>query len=193
MKLTRIFVHPNPFMPAPSSPPETTSITPLGIPTLREFCMRKLVVMSRTPAQAGAPESQFEVEYGLPTRGDPATFTAFRALGACIPGSVAESGDDAETDDISGVSVCPSPLHQGEQGEPLFVEHAVERFVWADHASGWGGKCPVRWRGCQRGCLDFLEPLAVLDEEASHEGEVPPIALHEPGELLLDNLDGFDD
>ena len=36
--------------------------------------------------------------------------------------------------------------------------HVEQRFTWERRIAGLdvGGAVPVRWRGCQRGCLDFL-------------------------------------
>ena len=46
----------------------------------------------------------------------------------------------------------------------MFVRPAEERFTWEDVIAGvrvageGGGGVPVRWRGCSRGCLAFLDP-----------------------------------
>ena len=36
--------------------------------------------------------------------------------------------------------------------------HVEQRLTWERRIAGLdvGGAVPVRWRGCQRGCLDFL-------------------------------------
>ena len=38
--------------------------------------------------------------------------------------------------------------------------HVEQRFTWERRIAGVdvGGAVPVRWRGCQQGCLDFLCP-----------------------------------
>ena len=38
--------------------------------------------------------------------------------------------------------------------------HVEQRLTWERRIAGLdvGGAVPVRWRGCQRGCLDFLCP-----------------------------------
>lgn len=72
-----------------------------------------------------------------------------------------------------GLSVCPSPVHRTEDGDwvdgrvPVYVRHAEERFTWEREIAGTdvkaecgGAGVPVRWRGCLRGCLDFLDPGA---------------------------------
>ncbi|RDX47172.1 hypothetical protein OH76DRAFT_1354879 [Lentinus brumalis] len=83
-----------------------------------------------------------------------------------------------EEDEITGVSVCPSLRHRAADGSwldgrvPVFVRHAEERWTWQAEiagvrvgAEGVGGVgVPVRWRGCSRGCLSFLDPPAPVPE-----------------------------
>jgi hypothetical protein len=59
---------------------------------------------------------------------------------------------------ITGIGTCPNPEHGQEKR--VFVLHAEQRFTWERRIAGLdvGGAVPVRWRGCQRGCLDFLCP-----------------------------------
>ena len=89
---------------------------------------------------------------------------------------------------ITGISVCPSPRHRAADGSwldgrvPVFVRHAEERWTWQEEiagvrvgAEGVGGVgVPVRWRGCSRGCLAFLDPPA--------PGPVPSPGSEEPEE-----------
>ncbi|KAJ3723281.1 hypothetical protein C8R42DRAFT_665798 [Lentinula raphanica] len=68
----------------------------------------------------------------------------------------------SDSDDITGVGFCPSPHHKQEGEElnrTLFYQHVEERFTWENVIAGVGslGEIPVRWRGCRRGCLDFLD------------------------------------
>ncbi|RPD58859.1 hypothetical protein L226DRAFT_555043 [Lentinus tigrinus ALCF2SS1-7] len=74
--------------------------------------------------------------------------------------------------EITGISVCPSPRHRADDGSwldrrvPVFVHHAEERWTWQEEIAGvrvgpggvGGVGVPVRWRGCSRGCLAFLDP-----------------------------------
>jgi hypothetical protein len=95
-----------------------------------------------------------------------------RALAACAPGWVAKrpavasavgeaspvlTGKDGVRLDAG---VCPSPRH-GRARAAFFV-HAEERTSWESVVGGMTvTPTPVRWRGCSRGCLDFLdEPAA---------------------------------
>ena len=119
-----------------------------------------------------------------------------------LPAGDPPSIKDLEPEEITGSSVCPSPDHRDEGGswlgdrEPVFVRPAEERFTWEDviadvrvGGEGIGGAgVPVRWRGCSRGCLRFLDPVrpvpghgeespsdadvdALLPEEAPEGGE----------------------
>ncbi|KAJ8086404.1 hypothetical protein PM082_005227 [Marasmius tenuissimus] len=70
---------------------------------------------------------------------------------------------------VTGRGTCPSPIHSDSPS--IFVVPAEERFTWEHTVAGVShlGHVPIRWRGCQRGCLDFLdeksrEPPANLPE-----------------------------
>ena len=64
---------------------------------------------------------------------------------------------------VTGIGHCPSHKHHDHDGgrfnSGVFVHHAEERYTWEPIIAGIrvGGYVPVRWRGCQQGCLDFLE------------------------------------
>jgi hypothetical protein len=49
----------------------------------------------------------------------------------------------------------------------VFVQHVEERFTWVNSIAGikLGGLAPLRWRGCGRGCLEFLNSTAVTVKE----------------------------
>jgi hypothetical protein len=49
----------------------------------------------------------------------------------------------------------------------VFVHHAEEVYTWENHIASVnvGGYVPLRWRGCQKGCLDFLHPGVQYDRE----------------------------
>jgi hypothetical protein len=88
-------------------------------------------------------------------------------LSLCVPGSIETPEYDPAgcvvADGVTGIGVCPSPYHR----KSVYVRHAEERYTWEETVAGVniGGAVPVRWRGCQWGCLDFL------DEEGRGEGE----------------------
>ncbi|KAH9926331.1 uncharacterized protein BXZ73DRAFT_49550 [Epithele typhae] len=75
------------------------------------------------------------------------------------------------SEDTTGSGVCPSPRHRDgdlwlDGREPVFVHPSEERFTWEDMVAGVsvggegvvGAGVPLRWRGCSRGCLAFLDP-----------------------------------
>ncbi|KIP02840.1 hypothetical protein PHLGIDRAFT_122119 [Phlebiopsis gigantea 11061_1 CR5-6] len=70
-----------------------------------------------------------------------------------------EDDEDADAETHSGVGTCVSPAHEGTR--TVFVRHAEERLTWeaviAGQDVGIVGGVPVLWRGCSRGCLDFLD------------------------------------
>ncbi|KAI0365173.1 hypothetical protein BV20DRAFT_1004514 [Pilatotrama ljubarskyi] len=115
--------------------------------------------------------------------------------------------DDNEPDPPA-LSVCPSPLHHGQFRVPVFVQPAEERWTWEEEiagvrvgAEGVGGVgVPVRWRGCGRGCLSFLDPesevAAVSEGGVGEEGGRAGVALDGNGggdvevDVEMDELEG---
>jgi len=87
-------------------------------------------------------------------------------LSTCVPYSVdpEESPTSAVNpwSNVTGVGHCPSPRHRiprrAQFGSDVFVRHAEERYTWEPVIAGIrvGGPVPLRWRGCQWGCLDYL-------------------------------------
>jgi len=121
-------------------------------------------------------------------------------LNVCIPGSIdvddthvshvssdnqpqeLASSTQSEDSEVTGIGTCPSPRHflqvdgTGREGKGwVFVKHAEERLTWEERIAGVavGGTVPVKWRGCQWGCLDFLDPNETEGngEEEGEEGE----------------------
>ena len=64
--------------------------------------------------------------------------------------------DDTWWSSITGIGSCPSPRHSTQH---LYIQHAEERFSWEQTIASvdLGELVPVRWRGCQWGCLDYLD------------------------------------
>ena len=76
------------------------------------------------------------------------------------------------------------------------MRHAEERFTWEHHVAGVsvGGAVPLLWRGCQWGCLDFLD-----ESEPHHSADVEmedvQVEINEDQEavqLVTFSSDGFD-
>ncbi|KAJ3931683.1 MAG: hypothetical protein NXY57DRAFT_1006319 [Lentinula lateritia] len=78
----------------------------------------------------------------------------------------------SDLDEVTGVGFCPSPRHRhhGPNGltSSLCYQHTEERFTWESTIAGVEnlGEIPVRWRGCLKGCLGFLD---VGDEDQDVE------------------------
>ncbi|KAF5316599.1 hypothetical protein D9619_006264 [Psilocybe cf. subviscida] len=110
---------------------------------------------------------------------------------------LANDADAATLEDesriITGTGVCPNPAHGLIPS--VFVHHAEERFTWETSTpvvATLGGAVAVRWRGCMRGCLDFLEPARPkVVEVTPSDGALPPETQRtEAGEAEVEmNLD----
>ncbi|KAI0351872.1 hypothetical protein OH77DRAFT_1429165 [Trametes cingulata] len=193
--------HPTPPPPRPLTVLEAAYALPLteehglGPSVLATFraCVPAAVAKPPTAEQLAGPtkvrrdEGQRDVHSALreDVFGGPGT----RAVRA---GSLANTGrtggpskasalasEDEDEADPPALSVCPSPAHQGQARVPVFVQPAEERWTWEEvvagvrvGAEGVGGVgVPVRWRGCGRGCLDFLDPQPEEPTSAVREGE----------------------
>src|ERR1700722_4147815 len=162
------------------------SIHPLPrVIPLIELCFRVLLsrYMSeeqeqRTKDNPGIPELKSTVlaaRYPLPLTGWRIPPPLEEVLDTCAPGSIPISASSrcidyhsrlADDHGITGLGVCPSPQHGAHK--EVFVRHAEERYTWERIVAGVnvGGAVPVLWRGCQWGCLDFLD---VPDVAEQHE------------------------
>jgi hypothetical protein len=117
------------------------------------------------------------MHYPLPLEGWDIPQPLRATLETCVPGStdlrtpgyLPPSTDESV---ITGISVCPSPQHHHRT---VFARHAEERFTWEHRVAGVnvGGAVPLRWRGCQWGCLSFLGGETELNnDEDREEGDV---------------------
>jgi len=118
-----------------------------------------------------------------------------KALDVCLPGSVYDLGDeDAEDsqcndDNITGLGRCPC-ARKGKAGEGygVFVRHAEERYSWESKIGTVevGARVPMRWRGCNWGCLEFLDEVPRgTSDDGTEEAAVRPLELG--GELDFDD------
>lgn len=101
-------------------------------------------------------------------------------------------------------SPCPSPRHlyEGEHGEGrrvVFLKPEEVRYEWtAVPGTGGGELYPVRWEGCSRGCLDFLEEAEEEEEEEAAwgvpelAGKLQAVALEQDSSKKEEEEDGFD-
>ncbi|KAK0488688.1 hypothetical protein IW261DRAFT_1440992 [Armillaria novae-zelandiae] len=192
MKLTKLTLIGNPWKQAPDQSPrpisETRHILPQVIP-LSELCLRSLL----SPLSPG--QTVLERYYDLPLAEDKYDITDRKLwpsigphlksiLVACVPNSVYV---DPDLPQVSGAGTCGCGC--------IFVQHAEERFTWESIVAGFDlgerAKVPVRWRGCQWGCLNYLEGSQGEEEELptevlSDEDVVRPI---EVGQGQLDFSD----
>ncbi|KAJ7601080.1 hypothetical protein C8J56DRAFT_25705 [Mycena floridula] len=191
MSIERLVVIPNPFI-QPTSPSFLTSARQVStfthlfprVISLFELCLRKLL----SPSSIGGPlmlrqayETPLECQDPVP----PPDKKRFRhrippaihsVLDACDPGSVYVDEEEpighqagrSDYFEVTGIGKCPNPLHDSKvsPGAGIFVMHAEEAFSWESCVAGCriGEAIPVKWRGCSRGCLDFLVPHSDGDE-----------------------------
>ncbi|KAG5647442.1 hypothetical protein DXG03_009372 [Asterophora parasitica] len=174
---------------APTSRRLVSTTTPLlpRIPPLVELLYRVLL----SPLHHAPNETVLEHHYSLPLseNSEPGTRQSNdipshirTVLHHCLPGSVyleeADTTGSGSSHLVTRIDQCPSPRHQ-QQGTPrVFVRHAEERFTWEKTIANVdvGGLVPVRWRGCELGCLDFLNPL-----EESTQPDTPGIDIIDAG------------
>lgn len=170
-KLTKLIVLPNPFLPETVSRVSETRHLGSRVPPLTELALR---VLLSPPVATWPPEvvrdTVLEHHYMLPIPTGafwrPISSPVRRTLAACVPGAITTDQDimspkttnQEVVDEVTGAGRCPNPVHGDAQA--VFVQHLEERFTWVDTIAGikLGGVVPLRWRGCERGCLDFLDP-----------------------------------
>lgn len=174
--LTKLIVLPNPFLPEPMDAIRVSATSQNGspVPPLTELALRVLLAPPTFPSPK---ETILEDEGDLPICTGP-TYRPIseplrHILSTCVPGSVVpehpilptEGTTREKQDQVTGIGRCPNPVHG--RNKSVFVRHVEERFTWVDSIAGirLGGLAPLRWRGCGRGCLDFLNPKTVITEE----------------------------
>jgi hypothetical protein len=113
------------------------------------------------------PSSPFNVTSGKQQFPYPIPPHLRKILSTCVRYSVDPEEPSTSLDDpwsmVTGIGHCPSPRHRdpdrGQFNSGVFVRHAEERISWEPIIAGIsvGGNAPVLWRGCQWGCLDYLD------------------------------------
>ncbi|KAH6915872.1 hypothetical protein BKA70DRAFT_1139760, partial [Coprinopsis sp. MPI-PUGE-AT-0042] len=183
LSLQMLQVSPNPFMEKPDTNSDFKPVTPSTylfpdpVPSLVELTCRILV---SPPPPSFTPEGQPPQEtllslrdrenlYGLPPN---LAYDLNACVPDCIPTAAPMSqGEDDEEKHVTGIGKCPNPSHGPEAQS--FVRHAEERFSWEMRVGGLliGGEVPLRWRGCCRGCLSFLDGQRVEMDKPRMEFE----------------------
>lgn len=198
MKIDKLMVNPNPFLPEPASDP---SCPPLGrrrsmtrlhslrqealsrpkpvlsrvmltlarVPPLTELSLRLLLA----PSETTPSHTVLADYYGLPLS-DQWTIppNVRHTLMDAVPGALRPrkrfTVDTLTREDQRASGTATCP-NPGHKGR-AFVKHASERFSWERRIAGVdvGGAVPLRWRGCLGTCLDFLDE-AMRGENESEE------------------------
>ena len=155
----------------------TTNFSSL-VPPLTEICLRKLLC----PLQGTSSGSVLSEYYGIPLHwGVPENLRA--VLAENVPG-IFKSADIPPEPRSRGrrpsqsMGTCANPVHKNR----IFVKHAVERYTWERRIAGVdvGGTVPLRWRGCMRTCLGFL------DEDVSEANEMEAQFMDASDEMDMD-------
>ena len=170
-KLETLNIFPNPFRPPPSKGigrPISETIRPAShVPRLSEMLLRFLLSSPDPSDSSRARKTKLEEYAVLPlaTGHDhrPIPRHLAHTLANCVPGSITVADEFVEEFDeshepkfITGIGRCPNPSHRGPR--PVFVHPVEVRYTWETKIAGidLGMPAPMRWRGCSRGCLDFL-------------------------------------
>ncbi|KAJ7623258.1 hypothetical protein FB45DRAFT_1088228 [Roridomyces roridus] len=192
-RLENVMIFPNPFLS-----PDADSVLANGRMVSQpsaESCVPRLIELGYRILFSGGPGApnahnlarrQLAVHYELPL--DPGIPSPLaRVFSAVHPGSMPSDPFSSSTwsadNDEPSLGTCPSP-HHSSLAPSTFVSPMEERYTW-EKAIGTvvaGGTFPMKWRGCLRGCLDFLvEELAPPSSEAMDVDVVQAIQLDEGG------------
>jgi hypothetical protein len=174
LPLKQLGLHPNKWLPCPDTKsPNEDTLSPLEkfytVPPLAELCVRVLLSF---PAGSSVTtlDSMEEPPSGvLPDRYikyfkatcknkslvDAPSLDASLSLDFGSPRRMREENDPQY--DLS-YSVCPNREH-GVGVRKTFIKPAEIRYRWVKHIglADTGGLIPLQYRGCESGCLDYLE------------------------------------
>ncbi|KAF8909374.1 hypothetical protein CPB84DRAFT_1743944 [Gymnopilus junonius] len=206
--LNKLILFPNPFKTPPTKVHTNLETKPTPrVPPLSELILRFLV-SKPVPGDLIKPRKTMLEELAvLPLATghlyQPISEVLSHILATCVPGSVIvndnddvveEFDQDDEPKFVTGIGRCMSPRHRGHR--PVFVHPLEVRFSWESKIAGidLGAKAPLRWRGCHKGCLDFLKTTTEGDlgskvgKSGSEDGEIIQTVRFDTTEPL-----GFDD
>lgn len=177
--LTLLQVHGNPWRSIPHTP-----LLGPSVPSLQELCYRTMLSPSSDVRPDGRFTTLLEETYHLPLGGNMPDHLRV-VLAACVPRSITQSSLPpsqsssssllSDLDEVTGFGICPSPHHRYQDSDggyiddrpPVFVQPMTERFVSTRQIAEvtLDEAVPVRWRGCGRGCLDFLDTTVIASEQ----------------------------
>ncbi|KAI0825577.1 hypothetical protein BC629DRAFT_1602328 [Irpex lacteus] len=113
------------------------------------------------PAAVNKPQAHVQASPAKRARRSSTRSQLSDVFGPTVRDEDDDEGDDAEVEEEthSGIGTCMSPVHALRHARPVFVDPAEQRFEWVRTVAGRAvhEDVPVLWRGCMRGCLDFLD------------------------------------
>ncbi|CAG8608992.1 11276_t:CDS:2 [Acaulospora colombiana] len=174
LPLKQLGLHPNKWLPCPDAKdPHEHMLSPLEtfctVPPLAELCIRVLLSFpagSQVTALESMPEppsgvlpdeyiKYFSATCKKKSLVDAPSLDASLMLDPVSPRRRHEENDPQY--DLT-YSVCPNREH-GVGVRKTFIKPAEIRYRWVKHiaSADTGGLIPLQYRGCESGCLDFLE------------------------------------
>ncbi|PVG04744.1 hypothetical protein CPB86DRAFT_746810 [Serendipita vermifera] len=180
LPLKQLGLHPNKWLPCPDAKdPHEHMLSPLEsfytVPPLAELCVRVLLSFPagsqvttlesmREPPSGILPDQYikyFSATCKQKSLVDAPSLEASLMLDSGSPRRRREENDPQH--DLS-YSVCPNREH-GVGVRKTFIQPAEIRYRWVKQiaSADTGGLIPLQYRGCESGCLDFLEDAFVED------------------------------
>lgn len=183
LPLKQLGLYPNKWLECPEGKAAgATVLSPLeskfNVPSLQELCMRTLLSF---PSGSSSTVIEEDPDLKIPdkiirpdlARYFEATCTRrvidARSQEFTLLGSKNKRENDPQWD--LRYSVCPNREH-GIGARKTFLNPAEIRYRWVRQigVADTGGPIPLQYRGCERGCLDFLED-AFYEEGAEEPGD----------------------
>ncbi len=207
------FDQPNSHPPPPSSPhdppphahshqgtrPRTRleALYELPLPHVDHYPDKVVKVLRAcVPAAVNKPQAHVQASPAKRARRSSTRSQLSDVFGPTVRDGDDEEGGDADVEEEeethSGIGTCMCPVHAMRHARPVFVDPAEQRFEWVPTIAGRAvhEDVPVLWRGCMRGCLDFLDASDLHSqsesraEEEQGEGGKKGLACGEDGMVL---------
>ncbi|KAG8836694.1 hypothetical protein FRC18_010841 [Serendipita sp. 400] len=185
LPLKALNLHPNKWLECPDVDDPKANIlsatdNKFTIPSLSEMCVRILLSFPSGSSRTVMDDLEVSTSTDVPhhylnyfqgtckTYGviDPPQLEASLLMDPTAPRKRPEENDPKY--DLA-YSVCPNRLH-GIGVRRTFIHPAETRYRWIRSIGNadTGGRVPLQYRGCARGCLDFLEEMYPGEEEDSN-------------------------
>lgn len=184
LPLRRLGLHPNKWLECPEGEGSTRSaLSPLesiyNIPSLQELCVRVLLSFPGGKSTTVIEEDPYLQIPDKTLRPDlaryfNATCRSRRVIDARsqeISQSASQSKRERDVNWDLHYSICPNREHGIGVGR-TFLNPAEIRYRWVRQigSADTGGPIPLRYRGCEPHCLDFLED-AFYEEDGDEPGD----------------------